>query len=91
MKLSIGMYLGRYREKVIVQSMHYRYAMSSIQALRKRWHIICDGEDVPAPIRRFPDMRFPKPIIEALTKKGIKKPTPIQVCRVIVVVGLLFK
>jgi ATP-dependent RNA helicase DDX41 len=49
------------------------------QGFRKKWHIICDGIEIPPPIKNFKDMRFPEPILNALAKKGIKKPTPIQV------------
>jgi ATP-dependent RNA helicase DDX41 len=49
------------------------------QALRDKWHIIVDGEDPPAPIAKFHQMRFPPSIMTALATKGILKPTPIQV------------
>jgi ATP-dependent RNA helicase DDX41 len=64
--------------------------------LRKKWHIICDGEDIPAPIKTFKDMRFPPSILRALDAKGITKPTPIQIQGIPVVlsgrdmVGLAF-
>lgn len=51
------------------------------QAFRKKWHIICEGVDLPPPIKDFKNMRFPEPIMKALQKKGIMKPTPIQVGR----------
>ena len=47
-------------------------------ALRGKWHILVEGEDVPPPCGSFEDMRLPMPIIEALSAKGIKRPTPIQ-------------
>jgi ATP-dependent RNA helicase DDX41 len=47
-------------------------------ALRAKWHILVEGEDVPPPCGSFEDMRLPMPIIEALSAKGIKRPTPIQ-------------
>jgi len=47
--------------------------------LRAKWHIIVEGENVPPPIKSFADMRFPTAILDALTDKGIKRPTPIQV------------
>ncbi|KAI9317350.1 P-loop containing nucleoside triphosphate hydrolase protein [Zopfochytrium polystomum] len=50
-----------------------------IEEVRKQWHIIAEGENIPPPIRSFADMRLPKPIIDHFLKKGIKKPTPIQV------------
>ena len=49
------------------------------QRLRKKWHIDVDGEDAPAPIKSFKDMRFPPSILRALDAKGITKPTPIQI------------
>jgi ATP-dependent RNA helicase DDX41 len=47
--------------------------------LRKKWHILVEGDDIPAPMKSFRDMKFPKPVIEALNAKGITRPTPIQV------------
>ena len=40
------------------------------EAIRKKWHIITEGEDIPPPIRKFQDMRFPAPIIDLLHGKG---------------------
>jgi len=47
--------------------------------LRKKWHILVEGRDLPPPIKNFRDMRFPPAILDALTAKGIARPTPIQV------------
>ncbi|XP_062008063.1 DEAD-box ATP-dependent RNA helicase 35 [Rosa rugosa] len=47
--------------------------------IRKQWHIIVSGEDIPPPIKNFKDMRFPEPILKMLKTKGIVQPTPIQV------------
>jgi ATP-dependent RNA helicase DDX41 len=47
--------------------------------LRSKWHIVADGEDIPAPIKSFKDMRFPPSILRALDEQGITKPTPIQI------------
>jgi ATP-dependent RNA helicase DDX41 len=49
------------------------------EELRKKWHIICEGENIPAPIKSFKDMRFPEAMLGALKAKGISRPTPIQV------------
>lgn len=49
------------------------------ETIRKEWHIIVNGDDVPPPCKTFKDMRFPKPILDALKEKGIMRPTPIQV------------
>ena len=49
------------------------------QAIRNEWHIMVGGDDIPPPCKTFKDMRFPKPILDALKEKGIMRPTPIQV------------
>jgi ATP-dependent RNA helicase DDX41 len=48
------------------------------QKIRDQWHIIVDGEDIPPPLKHFREMKFPRSILEALRKKDIKRPTPIQ-------------
>ncbi|KAJ3024078.1 hypothetical protein HKX48_007258 [Thoreauomyces humboldtii] len=47
--------------------------------VRKKWHIICEGDDLPPPIKTFREMRLPEAILAHLKGKGILKPTPIQV------------
>ncbi|KAL6888508.1 hypothetical protein ACP4OV_009534 [Aristida adscensionis] len=47
--------------------------------LRRRWHIIVEGDDVPPPARDFRDLRLPDPILRKLRERGIVQPTPIQV------------
>jgi ATP-dependent RNA helicase DDX41 len=37
-----------------------------------------EGDDIPPPCKRFQDMKLTQPILDVLSKKGIKKPTPIQ-------------
>lgn len=49
------------------------------EGIRKKYAIIVDGEDIPPPIKKFEDMRFPKALLEGLFSKGIRRPTPIQV------------
>lgn len=49
------------------------------EEIRNKLSILVEGENVPAPIRKFKEMKFPKSILSALDKKGIKKPTPIQI------------
>jgi len=39
---------------------------------------VSGNESHITPLRRFKDMKFPKPIIQLLKEKGIKTPTPIQ-------------
>jgi len=48
------------------------------EAVRKEWHMECEGVDIPPPCKRFVDMKLALPILEVLKRKGIKKPTPIQ-------------
>ncbi|CAN1145036.1 DEAD-box ATP-dependent RNA helicase 35 [Linum perenne] len=48
-------------------------------AIRKQWHIIAEGDDIPPPIKNFRKMKFPEPILTTLKAKGIVQPTPIQV------------
>lgn len=48
-------------------------------AVRKKWHILVEGEDVPPPIKSFEYMRFPDAVMKALKAKNILRPTPIQV------------
>lgn len=56
-----------------------RMSKKACDTIRKQWHIIVDGDDIPPPIKNFKDMRFPEPILEKLKAKGIVQPTPIQV------------
>jgi hypothetical protein len=48
------------------------------EKIRKKWHILVEGDDCPPPIRNFADMAFPKPILDVLKQKNVKRPTPIQ-------------
>jgi ATP-dependent RNA helicase DDX41 len=52
---------------------------TQIENMRRKYRIEVSGEDIPAPIPSFRCMRFPKPILRALRSKEIKKPTPIQI------------
>lgn len=47
--------------------------------VRKKYCILVEGEAIPPPIKNFEEMKFPTVIIRALNKKGIVKPSPIQV------------
>ena len=49
------------------------------QSMREKWHIIVEGDNCPPPIKTFKEMKFPRCILDALQKKGIARPTPIQV------------
>ncbi|DBA02055.1 TPA: hypothetical protein N0F65_000302 [Lagenidium giganteum] len=48
-------------------------------SVRKKWHILVEGDDIPPPIKSFQHMRFPPAILDALKAKNILRPTPIQV------------
>merc|ERR1719440_1445204 len=47
-------------------------------ATREKFFIEVNGEDIPAPIKKFEEMRLPKGILEGLKLKGISRPTQIQ-------------
>ncbi|KAL7752155.1 DEAD-box ATP-dependent RNA helicase 35 [Sorochytrium milnesiophthora] len=50
------------------------------EKLRKKFHIITEGDDIPPPIPKFRDMRIPNCLLDHLKiAKGISKPTPIQI------------
>ncbi|ORZ12062.1 P-loop containing nucleoside triphosphate hydrolase protein [Lobosporangium transversale] len=49
-----------------------------LAAVRQKYHIDAEGEDIPPVIKAFRDMKFPKPVLDYLKNKGIKMPTPIQ-------------
>jgi len=59
-----------------------RYILSQGEAawqkVRDEWHMEVEGLDIPPPLKRFVDMKFPRPILDSLKAKNIKKPTPIQ-------------
>ncbi|KAJ1908686.1 hypothetical protein IWQ60_011582 [Tieghemiomyces parasiticus] len=48
-------------------------------AVRQKYHILVDGEDIPPPIKHFRDMKFPQAILNYLRNKGIQRPSPIQI------------
>ena len=48
------------------------------EEVRDKFHIMAEGDDIPAPLETFQDMKLPKGIIAALNSKKITKPTPIQ-------------
>lgn len=49
------------------------------ESIRMKHRILAEGEDIPPPITSFLEMKFHKGILNGLEKKGIKKPTPIQI------------
>uniref|UniRef100_A0A3B4AE03 DEAD/DEAH-box helicase domain-containing protein n=1 Tax=Periophthalmus magnuspinnatus TaxID=409849 RepID=A0A3B4AE03_9GOBI len=48
------------------------------ERVRRKFHILVDGDGIPPPIKSFREMKFP-PILKGLKKKGIIHPTPIQI------------
>ncbi|RLN08795.1 hypothetical protein C2845_PM11G14500 [Panicum miliaceum] len=56
-----------------------RMPLAKANELRRKWHIIVDGNDVPPPARDFRDLRLPEPMLRKLQERGIVQPTPIQV------------
>ncbi|CAN6243055.1 unnamed protein product [Urochloa humidicola] len=56
-----------------------RMPLAKANELRRKWHIIVDGDDVPPPARDFRDLRLPEPMLRKLRERGIVQPTPIQV------------
>ncbi|CAL8110828.1 unnamed protein product [Orchesella dallaii] len=49
------------------------------ERVRKKHCILVEGDEVPPPIKHFEEMKFPKILIRAMSKKGIVKPSPIQI------------
>ncbi|KPP64433.1 putative ATP-dependent RNA helicase DDX41, partial [Scleropages formosus] len=47
--------------------------------VRKKYHILVEGDGIPLPIKSFREMKFPQAILKGLKKKGIVHPTPIQI------------
>nr|XP_033783389.1 probable ATP-dependent RNA helicase DDX41 isoform X3 [Geotrypetes seraphini] len=47
--------------------------------VRRKYHILVEGEGIPAPIKCFKEMKFPAAVLRGLKKKGILQPTPIQI------------
>merc|ERR1719343_605640 len=47
-------------------------------AIREKFFIEVNGEDIPAPCKKFEEMRLPKGLLEGLKLKGIQRPTQIQ-------------
>jgi len=48
------------------------------QEVRDKFHIICEGDNLPPAVADFADARLPLSIMKHLESKGIKRPTPIQ-------------
>ncbi|CDW60042.1 DEAD and CAP GLY and Dynactin domain containing p rotein [Trichuris trichiura] len=55
-----------------------RVSAETFDKFRRRFGILAEGDSVPPPLRTFKEMKFPRSVITALRNKKIKKPTPIQ-------------
>lgn len=55
-----------------------QFTAEKIRHMRKRRHILVDGEDIPPCIPSFRFMKIPKAVIKHLRSKCIRVPTPIQ-------------
>lgn len=49
------------------------------ERVRKKLHILVEGDMVPLPLKHFHQMKLHRGIIQGLADKCITKPTPIQV------------
>eukprot|EP00775_Hariotina_reticulata_P012748 gene12748-12877_t len=56
-----------------------RWSFRKCQAIRDQFHISVSGDNIPPPLPSFQQMKLPPPLLQVLTEKGIKKPTPIQI------------
>ncbi|KAL3319350.1 DEAD (Asp-Glu-Ala-Asp) box polypeptide 41 [Cichlidogyrus casuarinus] len=56
-----------------------RQSAEKSDRIRKKYGILIDGDNVPPPIRSFPEMRLPTCLIEHLKSINITKPSPIQI------------
>lgn len=49
------------------------------ERVRKKLHILVEGDGVPPPLKHFEEMKLHRGICQGLAAKGITRPTPIQV------------
>lgn len=72
----------RYTESLTTSWRPPRYILNAPEeqhvAMRAKWQILVEGEHCPPPVKTFKEMKFPAVILEYLEKKGIQRPTPIQ-------------
>lgn len=57
----------------------FDYPESRHELIRREFRILVEGEDIPAPLTAFREMKFHKGITAGLNEKKIKTPTPIQI------------
>lgn len=55
-----------------------RQKPSEHQKILKQFHILVEGSQIPPPILSFEDMRCPAEVLRVLKRRGIQRPTPIQ-------------
>jgi ATP-dependent RNA helicase DDX41 len=72
----------RYTEPIQTTWRAPRYLLKAPEehhaAVREQNHILVKGENIPPACITFAEMKFPKPIMRELKRRGIKVPTPIQ-------------
>ncbi|XP_049730397.1 probable ATP-dependent RNA helicase DDX41 isoform X3 [Elephas maximus indicus] len=72
-----------YDDPIKTSWMPPRYVLSMSEErherVRKKYHILVEGDGIPPPIKSFKEMKFPAAILRGLKKKGIHHPTPIQI------------
>ncbi|XP_065176052.1 probable ATP-dependent RNA helicase DDX41 [Sycon ciliatum] len=72
-----------YEESLVTSWQPPRYILDMPDArherVRKKLHILVEGDDVPPPCKTFRSMKLPPAIISGLKKKSITHPTPIQI------------
>uniref|UniRef100_K7FBP9 RNA helicase n=1 Tax=Pelodiscus sinensis TaxID=13735 RepID=K7FBP9_PELSI len=68
-----------------------RYILGMSEArhnrVRRKYHILVEGEGIPPPIKSFKEMKFPAAILRGLKKKGSQQPTPIQIQGIPTILG----
>ncbi|KAK2507966.1 hypothetical protein MC885_015778 [Smutsia gigantea] len=72
-----------YDDPIKTSWMPPRYVLSMSEErherVRRKYHILVEGDGIPPPIKSFKEMKFPAAILRGLKKKGIHHPTPIQI------------
>jgi ATP-dependent RNA helicase DDX41 len=66
--------IGQWRPYLKHRSLTHQQA----ESIREKFFIDTNGQGVPAPIKKFEDMRLPQGILNGLKNKSIERPTQIQ-------------
>ena len=73
----------QYSEPIKTSRRPPRYILAMPESLHEKirndLRILVEGDDIPAPLRSFREMKLHEGIISGLKEKKIKKPTPIQI------------